>query len=452
MGVATGLFRIPIDGGTPEPITVLNRNQGELAHRWPQVLPGGDLVLFTVYRLTRYDNSDIEIVSLRTKQRKIIYRGAFFARYLRSGHLVYVHQNALFGAPFDLRHLTLSGEPQALIQGIANQSDIGANFSFSETGTLAYVGHDPPRRAIFWFDSTGKLQPLQSAAGLYGFPRFSPDGTRLVYTLEDSQGRQDIWLRDLEHNTTSRLTSTAAVNRTSVWTPDGRNLIFDIWNQDVTGLYTISSNGAGEARLLAKGNMNPTSMSPDGKWLAIYGPGQGNSVTISMIPVQGDREHLRLGPAKPFIETPYLTITPAISPDGRWCAYVSTEPGKEGLWVRAFSGQGAGWQIGSGFTFPVWSRNGRKLFFLEDHQRIMVVDYSTRGDSFFAGSPRPWSDKRILYLGSPPVYTYDVAPDGKRLAVVLYADGSADEKPVTHVTFLLNFFDELKRRMPVGGM
>jgi serine/threonine-protein kinase len=451
MGVATGLFRIPIDGGTPESITVLNRDQGELAHRWPQVLPGGDLVLFTVYHLARYDNSDVEIVSLKTKQRKFIYHGAFFARYLPSGHLVYMHQNTLFGVPFDLRHLKLSGDPQALIQGIANQSDTGANFSFSETGTLAYVGQVPPQRAIFWLDSTGKLQPLLSAPGLYGFPRFSPDGMRLVYTLEDSQGRQDIWLRDLEHNTTSRVTSTAGVNHASVWTPDGRNLIFDLWNRDVTGLYTIASNGAGEARLLAKGNMNPTSMSPDGKWLAIYAPGQGNSVTISMIPVQGDREQLRLGPAKPFIETPYITITPVISPDGRWCAYMSTEPGKEGLWVRALSGPSAGWQIGSRFAFPVWSRKGRELFFLDDHQRIMVVDYSTKGDSFVPGSPRLWSDKRILNLGSPPVYTYDVAPDGKRLAVVLDADGSADEKPVTQVTFLLNFFDELKRRMPAGG-
>lgn len=119
--------------------------------------------------------------------------------------------------------------------------------------------------------------------------------------------------------------------------------------------------------------------------------------------------------------------------------------------MRPSSGQGGGWQIGSRFGFPLWSRNGKELFFLEDRQRLMVVDYTARGDSFVAGSPRPWSDKRVPNLGSPPVYAYDAAPDGKRLAVVLYPDGAADAKPVTHVTFLLNFYDYLRQHIPLEG-
>ena len=119
--------------------------------------------------------------------------------------------------------------------------------------------------------------------------------------------------------------------------------------------------------------------------------------------------------------------------------------------MRPSSGQGGGWQIGSRFGFPLWSRNGKELFFLEDRQRLMVVDYTARGDSFVAGSPRPWSDKRVPNLGSPPVYAYDAAPDCKRLAVVLYPDGAADAKPVTHVTFLLNFYDYLRQHIPLEG-
>ncbi|MBZ5626855.1 MAG: protein kinase, partial [Acidobacteriia bacterium] len=452
MGVATGLFRIPIAGGMPVSITEVNREKGELAHRWPQILPGGDLVLFTVYHLTtKYDDSDIEVVSQKTGQRKIIYQGGFFGRYLPSGHLVYVHQNTLFGVTFDLRHSKLSGEPQPLIQDIGTQSDVGANFSFSDAGTSVYVGQEPSQRSIYWLDSAGRTQPLQAAPGLYGSPRFSPDGTRLAFTLEDSQGRQDIWVRDLQRNTTRRLTSTAANIRTQVWTPDAKNLIFDSWNQDAPGVYVIRSDGSGEPRLLAKGNAVPSSISPDGKWLATYGVGRGNAVTISKVPIEGDSDHLRLGPAQPFIETPFLTVTPAFSPDGRWLTYTSTEPGKEGVWVRPSSGQGGGWQIGSRFGFPLWSRNGKELFFLEDRQRLMVVDYTARGDSFVAGSPRPWSDKRVPNLGSPPVYAYDAAPDGKRLAVVLYPDGAADAKPVTHVTFLLNFYDYLRQHIPLEG-
>jgi serine/threonine-protein kinase len=106
---------------------------------------------------------------------------------------------------------------------------------------------------------------------------------------------------------------------------------------------------------------------------------------------------------------------------------------------------------GGRFGFPVWSRNGHELFYLENGRRLMVVDYIARGDSFVAGTPRPWTDVPRLNLGSPPIYTYDVAPDGKRLAAVLYSNGTTNEKAITHVTFLLNFFDDLRRRFPAGG-
>jgi hypothetical protein len=167
---------------------------------------------------------------------------------------------------------------------------------------------------------------------------------------------------------------------------------------------------------------------------------------------QNHLNHPQLGKAEPFVESKYITIEPAFSPDGRWLAYFSAEPGREGLWVRPFPGPGSGWRVWSGAGgYPIWSRNGRELLFLADRQRVMVVDYTARGDSFVAGQPQPWSEKSLLNLGSPPVYTYDLAPAGKRFAVVLYPDGTADEKPVTHVTFLLNFFDELRHRVPAGG-
>jgi serine/threonine-protein kinase len=454
-GVATGLSRVPVTGGAAVSLTEINRGKGELAHRWPQLLPGGEAVLFSAYNLSaRYDDSDIEVVSLKTKERKLVYRGGFFARFLPGGFLVFVHQNTLYGAPFDVRHLKLSGEPQPLLQNISNQFDVGANFTFSENGTLVYAEGATQSGSVFWMDSAGKTQTLLAEPRNYGWPRFSPDGQRLVFTVEDSQGRQDIWVRDLKRGTNSRLPALPGSHRSPVWTPDGKNIFFNSWNSSAAGLYVARNNGTSAPRLLVEGNFSPTSTSPDGKWLAGMQPATGTGVGLFKFPILGDAEHIRLGPAQPFLVTPSITIMPQFSPDGRWLAYTSSEPGREGLWVRPASGAEGEWQVGNAggrFGFPVWSRNGHELFFLENGRRLMVVDYTARGDSFDAGTPHPWTDKPLLYLGSPPVYTYDVAPDGKRLAVVLYSDGTTDEKPITHVTFLLNFFDELRRQVPAGG-
>jgi Tol biopolymer transport system component/predicted Ser/Thr protein kinase len=453
-GVATGLSRIPATGGTAVPLTEINREKGEMAHRWPQLLPGGEAVLFSAYqRTTRYDDSNIEVVSLKTKERKVVYRGGFFARYLPGGFLVFVHQNTLFGAPFDLRHLRLSGEPQPLVQNIGNQSDVGANFTFSENGTFVYAEGVPQPASVFWMESSGKTQPLLTEPQNYGWPRFSPDGQRLVFTVEDSQGRQDIWVRDLKGGTNSRLTALPGFNRSPVWTPDGKNIFFNSWNSNAPGVYVVRSDGTSEPRRLATGNFSPTSTSPDSKWLTGMQPASGTGVGLFKFPIQGDAEHIRLGAAQPVLVTPSITIMPQFSPDGRWLAYSSSEPGREGLWVRPASGGEGEWQVGSAggrFGFPVWSRNGHELFYLENGRRLMVADYTARGDSFVAGTPRTWTGKPLLYLGSPPIYTYDVSPDGKHVAAVLYSDGTADEKPITQVTFLLNFFDELRRRLGSG--
>ncbi len=456
LGVGTGLSRIPAAGGAAIPLTELNHEKGERAHRWPQVLPGSQAVLFSVYHaIENYDNADIEVVSVKTGKRTTVYHGGFFARYLPSGHLVYVHQNTLFAVPFDLRQLRLTGEPQPLLENITNAADVGANLAFSQTGTFIYVGGEGrSQRSIFWLDSAGKLRPLQSAPGLYSNPRFSPDGKRLAFVIDDGQGHADIHVQDLGRDTTSRLNVPRGINGYPTWTPDGKNIIFVCLSAAASGIYSIRADGSGEAWRMDDGKIREAqlSLSPDGKWLATARASPISGVHIFKAPIEADLNQPRLGKAEPFVETPYLTIEPAFSPDSRWLAYSSAEPGRGGLWVRPFPGPGSGWQIWGGAAgYPIWSRNGRELFFLADRRRIMVVNYTARGDSFVAGQPRPWSEKRVLDLGSPPIYAYDLAPDGKRFAVVLYPDGTAEEKPVTHVTFLLNFFDELRERAPAGG-
>jgi serine/threonine-protein kinase len=301
LGVAAGLSRIP-SAGAPTTITQVNRGKGELAHRWPQVLPGSQAVLFTVHDISGFnpEDADIEVVSLKTGDRKTVYHGGFFARYVPSGHLIFIRQNTLFAAPFDLKRLALAGAPQPVIDDIRYEEDGGGEFAFSQTGTFAYLnGKAESPRSIFWLDSSGHTQPLQPGPGIYGFPRFSPDGKRLAFQLDDGQGHEDIWVRDLERDTTSRLTSLPGQNEWPLWTPDGRNIVFLATNPAAPGIYWTRADGSGAAYRVTNDNLRhvPQSFAPDGKRLATIEPSTGSGVSIWTEAIEGDPDHPRPGRA-----------------------------------------------------------------------------------------------------------------------------------------------------------
>jgi serine/threonine-protein kinase len=278
-------------------------------------------------------------------------------------------------------------------------------------------------------------------------PRLSPNGKHLAFAMRTGPLRADIWLKDIERDTVSRLTSLPGDNNLEVWTPDGKSIVFEAFGSDAPGMYWIRADGSGEPQRLTDGKPRqiPGSFSPDGNRLAY----SQSSNEIWTAPVEGDRDHPILGKAELFLRSPYSAYGPVFSPDGRWVAYMSNETGNIEVYVRPFPGPGGRQQISTGGgRSPIWSRNGQELFFLSADRRIMVAKYAVNGDSFSANKPQVWSDQRLLEL---PVPVYDLAPDGKRVAGILYADGTSEAKPLTHLTVLLNFSDELKRRVPAGG-
>jgi len=296
---------------------------------------------------------------------------------------------------------------------------------------------------ISWLDSAGKTEPLHASIGRYFTPRFSPDGRRLAFAIGGQA--EDIWVKDLDRGILSRLSSLPGLNRWPVWTPDGKSIVFQSGNPASPGLYWIRSDGSGEAQRLTDGTLHefPYSFSPDGKRLAFSGGGD-----IFTAPVEGDPGHVRLGKPELFLGTPSIEWYPAFSPDGRWLAYASAEPGTLfEVYVRTFPGPGVKWQISTGGgSFPLWSQDGRELLFESLDRRVMAVSYTAKGDSFASGKPRAWSETRLRNL--PTISVYDLAPDGKRLAAILADDEATSRKPPTHLTFLLNFFDELRRKVP----
>jgi serine/threonine-protein kinase len=444
LGNTQPLARFPAAGGKPQVVT--NLGPGEASHRWPQVLPGGSAVLFTASgSASGQDNANIAVVTLKSGQAKVVQRGGYFGRYLPSGHMVYVHQGVLFGVGFDLARLEVRGTPVPLVDDLAvSPTTGGGQFDFSASGTLVYLAGKSSAQSwqVSWMDNSGKMQPLIAAPGTYVRQRFSPDGRKLAF---ESAG--DIFVQDLERGTATKLTFTGRA-LLPVWAPDGRHIAFN----DGHGIFWIRSDGAGEVLRLLEGQYNvvPQSFSPDGRHLAYYEVNPETRNDLWTLPLDvTDPDHPKPGKAEPFLRTPAAESVPRFSPDGRWIAHTSDETGTFEVYVRPFPGGGGGkWQVSTGGgKYPSWSSNRHELFYESMDDRIMAVDYTVDGASFVPGKTRVWYEKPIF---DPGTVNLDLAPDGKRFAVLTAPEDTRGDKGTVHVTMLLDFFDEARRRIPAG--
>ena len=447
------LSKVSSAGGTPQLLTALDRQVGELTHRWPQLLPGGKAVLFMSSTLTgNYEDADIVVYSMASGQRKTVHHGGFHARYVPTGHLVYMHEGTLFAVPFDLNHLEVTGQPAPILDRVAaNPRTGGAQFSFSETGNLVYVagGSVIQNLSIYWMDRQGRFTPLRETPGEYFAPALSPNGRSLALQIRDGK-RMDIWVFEWERDTLTRLTFGGESNLIPVWTSDGQRITYSSLEKGGTqNLYWKRADGAGDAQRLTEGK-NPQSADswrPDGKVLAFTQLNPDTSWDILTLAIEGDEKSgWRPMEPKPFLNSPFNEVDAAFSPDGRWLAYSSDESGNYEVYVRPFPGPGGKWQISTGGgLLPRWSRSSKEFFYRTTDSKIMVATYTASGDSFHADKPQPWSPGQ--FTGRGPTSNFDVHPDGKRFAV-LKAPATGETSPVNKVSFVFNFFDELRRIAP----
>jgi serine/threonine-protein kinase len=419
------------------------------------MLPGGKAVLFTSSTTqAAYENADIVVYSTASGQRKTVQHGGFYARYVPTGHVVYMHEGTLFAVPFDLKRVEVSGQPAPILEGVVNVNNYGgAQFSFSDAGNLLYVaGRGGGQISLYWMDREGKFTPLRETPASYLSPAFSPDGKRLA--MENSDGkRSDIWLYEWERDTLTRLTFAGESSRFPVWTPDGQRIVFSSLEKGGTfNLWWIRADGAGNAQRLAESKYAQFAGSwrPDGKVLAFrqVNPDTGND--IMTLAIQGDEKSgWKPGEPKPFLTSPFSELNPAFSPDGRWLAYQSNESGDFEVYARPFPGPGGKWQVSTGGgLFPEWSHNGKELFYRSVDSKIMVVTYTASGDFFRADKPQLWSPGQFTDAGTN-TYNFDLHPDGKRFAV-LKTPGTGQGAAINKVNIVLNWFEELKRRVPTG--
>ena len=269
--------------------------------------------------------------------------------------------------------------------------------------------------------------------------------------MGDVAAHQDLWIQETGRKPSVRLTSLPGASESPEWSPDGTHILFAVSNKRNRDIYWIRSDAAGEPRLLAKyeGNMDPVAFSPDGKLVLLESGNPFTAMDVWSTSLEGTLDHPQLGKPEPLLRARGFPM-PAFSPDGHWLAYASEESRRREVYVQPFPGPGGKVPISTdGGGFPQWSPNGRELFFLSPDRRIMVVDYTIKGNSFLPSVPRLWSKQQILLKsGGGPFQSYALAPDGKRFAVILYADGTTEHLNPLHQTFLLNFGDELSRRVP----
>jgi serine/threonine-protein kinase len=404
-------------------------------------------VIFTSIGSLGPDAGTVEVFSLESGRRKTLLHGGTYGRYLPNGILTYINQGTLYAVAFDLDRLEVQGSPVTMLQDVSYSSSWGfAQLDFSSDGTLVYR-RDPSagQLTIQWLDNDGTAQPLLSKPGPYQFPQFSPNGRRLAFVVTDS-GSSNI-IAEGDPNQLTPLTSEDGVHANPVWSPDGQYMIYG--SGEGMSWVVLGGNGKPHPLTQSSNKQFPWSFTPDGKRLAFFEISPFTGFDLWTVALQTDGKGLRAGKPEPFLVTPYFEVYPAFSPDGRWIAYGSNKSGAWAVYVRAFPGGDSDVKISqNGARIPRWPANGHQIFYNTDDQSIMTVSYRTDGNLFQAGNPRLWSQRRLANTGVLP--NFDVTPDGKRVAALMPAVRQKDQ-PVNEVTFLLNFSDEVRRKLAIAN-
>jgi serine/threonine-protein kinase len=429
-----GLWTVPASGGTPRALLRTDIGKDRASFSDPQVLPRGKGVLFTLAsgHAVTADDQDVAVLDPGATEPRVLIRGGTHARYLPTGHIVYVHGGALLLVPFDLSKVAVTGTPIPVIEGLGRTWSGDCDYSVSDNGTLVY---DPdtgvePGGLLVTADRRGQVRPI-TARGNYSEFSMSPDGRSLatrVYAVND-----DIWTYDIASGAPLRLTFEPLDEIFPRWTPDGKRIAFGTRTGTI---YWQPSDGSGPREALTRGDYPryPASFSPDGKSLAFVEIHPSRRRDIWLMRLDGDRQ------PQPLLTTDADESDAKISPDGRWLAYISDETGRGELFVRPMDSRGGRRQVSSeGATAPAWAANGRELFYVKGDQ-LTAVTLDAQGNPVGREQVlfRAPTFEDLQFDAENPIY--DVMPDGQHFVLLLSPRLSLPK----HYDVVLNWFEELK--------
>ncbi|HXH28865.1 MAG TPA: hypothetical protein VNL37_07455, partial [Candidatus Polarisedimenticolia bacterium] len=439
------LYRIPASGGSWAVLAGAHPAPGE-AIQWfqPEILPGSMIVLFHAARSYDPKLSDIVALDIASGRQWTVLRNAMNPIYARAGYLLFVREGTLMGVAFDPRHAVARGQPVVLI-GDVMQSLYGSNtgqetgaaqVALSASGDLAYtpggVGQ-PVLARVVRVTSRGDTIPVAMEPHDWILLRLSPDGTRLAAVSRRGQAQQ-IWIHDLARGTSRRLDTGGYVNWPLAWSPDGRSIVFssDRDHPGRPGLFRMPADGSGTPQRIAPSDHGQLVADWSSQGVIAYL--QDDDIWI--IPPDSA--------PRPFFTSPATEAWPAFSPDGRWLAYASDASGRFEVYVRPYpGGEPATLVSTAGGVQPMWSRDGRTLFY-DVRDTLMAVDLAP-GPAFRPGRVRPYLAPLHMHFG--PVRAHDVFPDGS--IVILATDPHAPVQPrgSNEIRVILDFAAELQARV-----
>ena len=338
----------------------------------------------------------------------------------RSEMAAALREAARFCSKATTARLELKGDATPAAEQVSRDitGALGA-FSVSANGVLTFRAGANVTTQFAWFDRTGRLLETVGPPGNYQHPALSPDEKRLAFSRADQQAAGDIWLLDLSRQTLSRFTFNPGSETYPIWSPDGSKVIYTSNQDGPLSIFEKNSSGTGSEQLVFKGNITATSqLSPDGKFLLYFEVPQGAAgQDIFVLPMTGERKPI------PVVQTPFGDYEPQFSPDGRWLAYASTETGRPEVYVQPFPPSGAKWQVSnSGGRQPVWRRDGKELFYVNDDRKFYAVDIRA-GSTFEYGTPHFIFDMRANVTNVRNSYV--PGGDGQRFLVNMLLDTAA---------------------------
>jgi Tol biopolymer transport system component len=446
-----GIVQIPANGGTPE--VLVARGEGERLDS-PQLLPGGETVLFTRVPgnpgpFRGIDAAQIVVQSIGGDDRTVVVEGGSAARYLPTGHLVYAQGTALFAIPFDPQARTVRGGPVQMVEGLrrsANGSSDTAYFAVSETGTLVTVPNNPNagERTLTWVDREGREEPFPVRADDYTMVRISPDGTKVALGIGSIIGSPvpALWLFDLRTENLSLLTGDPAGDDGPVWSADGRRIFFRSLRGGGPSVYSIELE-TGETKLLASSSPDfpfllPWTISPDDRTLGLVRFRR----TIDIITLSiADGALTRLLHDQDIVETDW-----SFSPNGAWIAYQEglNNDSRDEINIRPFPAVSrTRIPVGRGAS-PVFSRDGSELFFF-DGQGLSAAPV-TYEPTLRVGAPQRLFETTARFPSVPGGRSWDVDPSGERFLMIRAPEAAGQQ--TARIDVVVNWFEELESRVP----